>query len=249
VTGVPRRANRAARPGVRRAPPGAIATRSRGPSPILVVHLGLVVLLVLAVVALFGVPSVDGNSVAFLGILPIGETLAILVALAVAGATGRHSPLVTVDAIIAVPLVALLLSGAVLSGQTMIVAFVAALLLVTALAGAILAARVVRPHRIERAVLGLALILVLAFAAAFPIAVLVPTAILVTLFAPPVALARPHLDGPPSRPRPPSPLVARGRAPDAAAILAARRSDPPPDPAARRGASRADDEERRPPPV
>ena len=186
-------------------------------------------LLGVATIVLFGIPSGDGSWVAVLGLVTIGELIAVLIGLAVAGTTGRHSPLVTIDAIIAVPLVALVVTGfAGDSGPAVAVSFVAVLLIVVAVAAAILGARVVRVHPIERIVLGFALGPVVAFAIAFPIATLVPLAIFVALFAP--ELPAPRLltgSGPGEERRASVPIAPRRGAPDAAAILGRRPSAEP----------------------
>ena len=186
-------------------------------------------LLAVATLILIGAPSVDGTWVAILGVVTIGELIAVLVGIAVAATTGHHSLLVAVDAIVAVPLVVLVLSGLGSGGGAGgPISLVAWAMIVLAVGGGILAARVVRGRRIERVVLAFALVPIGAFATAFPVATLVPIAMLVVVFgpepgwrpAPPRRQAAPDV-------RPAARIAPRRGAPDAAAVLARRPSDRP----------------------
>lgn len=166
---------------------------------------------------------------AILGVVTIGEIIAVLVGIAVAATTGHHSPLVAVDAIVAVPLVTLVLSGLGSGGGVGgPVSLVALAMIVLAVGGGILAARVVRGRRIERVVLALALLPIGAFATAFPVATLVPIAMLVILFGPePGWRPAPPRTGSAPDVRPAARIAPRRGAPDAASVLARHPADRP----------------------
>lgn len=222
----------------------------RGPAPILLLHGALVVVLAIVTILFFAVPTSAADCcipVAIFGVVTLGELLAVLVGLAIAGTTGRHSPLAVFDAITTAPFALFVLSGSPdLGGPTAGIVLVAPVLLLVGTAAAILAARVVREHDLERYVLAGALVLVTAFSSAIPIATIVPVAVLVALLWPHRAAAELDMIEPsagpgsadpgavarvPARPgpsRPVRPLVRRSRAPDAAAVLAARRPAPSP---------------------
>lgn len=197
---------------------------------VLPVHLGFVVVLGIATIVLFGVPTGDGDCcvpVAILGLVTLGELIAVLIGIATAGLTGRHAPLAFVDAVVVTPLIALVPSvpdGA--PGSSPLLPLVVAGLLVAGLASAILAARVVREHSLERLVLAGALVLLAAFSLAAPVTTVVPIIVLAAALWPhlehsgPVTASAPGRTaaGPAGRP------AGRRGAPDAAAILGRRSS-------------------------
>jgi len=203
-----------------------------GRDVVLPVHLALVVLLVVATVILFGFPIGNADCcmpVAALGLVTIGELVIVLVGIAIAGSTGRHSPLAFVDVVITAPLVVVVPStfGAT-DASTALVPLVVSALLIVGLASAIVAARVVRGHGIERVVLAGALVLVAAFFLAAPSALVVPLTVLAVLLWPNM----PGLGSDPAARRGSPPggsarVMRRHGPPDAAAILAMRRPGPP----------------------
>jgi hypothetical protein len=214
--------------------PGGLAAIARR-DVILSIHLAFVALLGVATVILFGTSSDHADSslpVAIFGLFTLGELIAVLIAIAVAGATGRHSPLAIVDALIGVPLAAIVsLSATPGDGPPSAIPLVAVALLLAGVAGAAAAARVVREQPIERIVLAGALILLAAFTSAVPSAVIVPVLILVVLLWPHTAgvgaergIEGRSAEGPADRAV--APVIARRGAPDAAAILRARGARP-----------------------
>jgi hypothetical protein len=198
---------------------------------VLPVHLAFVALLAFATVVLFRVPVGNADCcapVAVFGLFTLGELVVVLVGIAIAGTTGRYSPLAFVDVAITAPLAFLVPSALGTTDPSLAaIPLVALSLLIVGLAGAILAARLVRERRIERLVLGGALVLVAVFSLAAPSTVIVPLAVLAVLLWP-------NLEGLGANPSdPPGPLprasarATRRGPPDAAAILAMRRPVPP----------------------
>jgi len=210
---------------------GAGRPAGGGRDLVLPVHLALVALLAFATIVLFRVPVGNADCcvpIAALGLFTLGELVIVLVGIAIAGTTGRHSPLAFVDAAITAPLAVLVpeVFGTTDSSMAAI-PLVAAGLLIVGLASAILAARVVREHRIERVVLGGALVLVAVFSLAAPSAVIVPLAVLAVLLWPNLEGLGANPTDPPGPPPWASARATRRGPPDAAAILAMRRPGPP----------------------
>jgi len=234
-------------PAVRR-PTGAARPVRAGPDLILPVHLVFVALLGVATLVLFAVPTGAGDCcvpVAIFGVITLGELIAVLAGIAVAGVTGRHSPLAIVDAMVTAPLAALIPPAfAATSGPTGAILPLSMGVLVVGLASAILAARVVRERDLERIVLACALVLMAAFSFAVPATIVVPAVVLVALLWPhveastdPDASTADEGEGVgPARPTvravarraPDAAAVLARRAPNAAAVLARRQSGTPP---------------------
>jgi hypothetical protein len=213
------------------------------------VHLAFVAALAVATVMLIGAPTGSGDCcvpVAFLGVATLGELITVLIGIAVAGLTGRHSPLAIVDAIVTTPLVALVPSALrATPGTASALPLIVTALLILGLASAILAARVVREQSMERYVLGGALVLLAGFSSAVPISLVVPFVVLAALLLPDVELVRTQAPAPRGSSQPGGASQPRGSAarasaaraggrrgaPDAAAVLGRRTREPavPPD--------------------
>lgn len=115
-------------------------------------------------------------------------------ALAIGGAAGRASPLAVIDAIIAAPLIPTPLG---MLHEPSVPILIASVVLALTVAGAVIAARAVATHRLERVVLAIVLItvaLLFSGVASLRLGVVVPIILLVVLFVPPQR--RPELDAP-----------------------------------------------------
>jgi hypothetical protein len=224
-----------------------------GSNLVLPVHLAFVVLLGIAtLILLFGTQAATSDCclpVAIFGVFTLGELLAVLIAIAIAGVTTRHSPLVIVDVLIVVPLAAIVsLSASPGDGSASAFPLVALALLIVGVASAAAAARVVRYQPIERIILAGTLILLAAFASAVPSAIIGPVLVLAVLFWPQLEALGTRFRGRPGSPsraagggvgadaaaggtagspeRPAGPVLGRRGPPDAAAILGSRRVPP-----------------------
>jgi hypothetical protein len=211
---------------------GARRPAGGGRDLVLAVHLAFVALLAFATVVLFRVPVGNADCcapVAAFGLFTLGELVIVLVAFGIAGTTGRYSPLAFVDVAITAPLAFLVPEMLGTTDPSLAaIPLVAAALLIVGLAGAILAARLVREHRIERVVLGGALVLVAVFSLAASSTVIVPLAVLAVLLWPNLEGLGAKVGAPPAPPpRASARVMGRQGPPDAAAILAMRRPGPP----------------------
>lgn len=192
----------------------AAASPDRSRTVVLRVHLGLVGLLLLATVVLFGVPT--GNSdcclpVAAVGLFTLVELIVVLGAMAIAVAVGRFGALAVVDTLITAPVVYLVPSMFIGSdATTAAIPFVALGLLIVGLAGAALAARQVRGTRVERILVASAVIAIALVALPTPAAAVVPLIVLAVLLWP--RLEEPG--EPPSGQPPPAPEPNTPTAPD-----------------------------------
>jgi hypothetical protein len=201
---------------------------------VLPVHLALVALLGLATIVLLATPAGNGDCclpIAVLGLFTLAELVAVLVGIAIAGFSGRHSPLALIDAAITAPLMALVPSAfGSPGGASSSIVLLAMLLLGVGMVSAVLAARVVREHGVERIVLAAGLALLAAFSFAVPVTTVVPIVVLAAVLFPHIGMADVGFQdvrgGGPRDWNPDAPRASgRRRAPDAAAILAQRRPD------------------------